>query len=111
MLFVDILPWNFVCNFLTHRAAFQWNFGFFTNITFRDCKKRIFHPKSYIFTKNKNLSLEEQVLKELSISIDIFMFFSSFEVIVLILGGKVMTFVFYPLLRSQGIVKNWNTTE
>ena len=39
------------------------------------------------------------------------MFFSSFEVIVLILGGKVMTFVFYPLLGSQGIVKNWNTTE
>ena len=111
MLFVDILPWNFVCNFLTHRAAFQWNFEFFTNITFRDCKKRIFHPKSYIFTKNKNLSLEEHVLKELSISIDIFMFFSSFEVIVLILGGKVMTFVFYPLLRSKGNVKNWNTTE
>ena len=111
MLFVDILPWNFVCNFLTHRAAFQWNFGFFTNITFRDCKKRIFHPKSQIFTKNKNLSLEEHVLKELSISIDIVMFSSSFEVIVLILGGKVITFVFYPLLRSQGIVKNWNTTE
>ena len=51
-------------------------------------------------------SLEEHVLKELSISIDIFMFFSSFEVIVLILGGKVMTFVLYPLLRSEGIVKN-----
>ena len=64
-----------------------------------------------MFTKNNNLSLEEHVLKELSISIDIFMFFSSFEVIVLILGGKVMTFVLYPLLRSQGIVKHWNTTE
>ena len=34
-----------------------------------------------------------------------------FEVIVLIWSGKVMTFVLYPLLRSQGIVKNWNTTE
>ena len=51
------------------------------------------------------MSLEEHVLKEWSISIDIFMFFSSLEVIVLILGGKVMTFVFYPLLGSQGIVK------
>ena len=61
--------------------------------------------------EKKKLSLEEHVLKELSISIDIFMFFSSFEVIVLILGGKVMTFVFNPLLRSQGIVKNWNSTE
>ena len=50
-------------------------------------------------------------MKELSIFIDIFMFFSSFEVIVLILGGKVMTFVLYPLLRFKGIVKNWNTTE
>ena len=52
--------------------------------------------------------------KNKSISIDIFimfMFFSSFEVIGLILGGKVMTFVLYPLLRSQGNVKNWNTTE
>ena len=63
-----------------------------------------------MFTKNKILRLEEHVLKELSISIDIFMFFSSFEVIVFILGGKVMIFVLYPLLRSQGIVKNWNTT-
>ena len=77
------------------------------NITFRDCKKRIFHPKSLIFTKNEIVGLEEHVLKELSISIEI----SSFEVIVLILGGKVMTFVFYPLLGSQGMVKNWNTTE
>ena len=42
------------------------------------------------------MSLEEHVLKELSISNDIFMFFSSFEVIVLILSGKVMTFVFSP---------------
>ena len=57
------------------------------------------------------MSLDEHELKELSISIDIFMFFSSFEVIVLILGGKVMTFVLYPLLRPQGIVKIWNTTE
>ena len=39
------------------------------------------------------MSLEEHVLKELSISIEIFMFVSSFQVIVLILGGKVMTFV------------------
>ena len=52
------------------------------------------------------MSIEEHVLKEFSISIDIFMFFSSFEVIVLVLGGKIMTFVLYPLLRSQGIVEN-----
>ena len=59
----------------------------------------------------KKLSLEEHVLKELSISIDTFIVFSSFQVIALILGCKVMTFVFYTLLRSQGNVKNWNTTE
>ena len=70
-----------------------------------------FSPKIINFHKNINLSLEEHVLKKLSISIDIFMFFSSFEIIVLISGGKVMIFVLYPLLRTQGIVKNWNTTE
>ena len=73
--------------------------------------KTHFSPKNINFQKNKTLSLEEHVLKEFSISIDIFMFFSSFEVIVLILGGNVMTFVLYPLLRSQGIIKNWNTTD
>ena len=39
------------------------------------------------------------------------MFFSSFEVIVLFLGGKVMTFVLYPLVRFQEIVKVWNAAE
>ena len=68
--------------------------------------KNAFFTQNHKFSqKNQKLSLEEHVLKELSISIDIFMVFSSFEVIVLILGGKVMTFVLYPLLRSQGIVK------
>ena len=81
-------------------------FLIFLRILLSEIVKTHFHPKSLIFTKNKKLSPEEHVLKELSISIDIFMFFSSFEVIVLILGGKVMTFVFYLLLRSQGIVKN-----
>ena len=33
------------------------------------------------------------------------MFFSSFEVIVLILGGKVMTFVFLPLTQVPGNCK------
>ena len=84
----------------------------FLRIVLSEIVKNAFFTQNHKFSqKNKNLSLEEHVLKELSISIDIFMFFSSFEVIVLILGGKVMTFVFYPLLRSQGIVKNWNTTE
>ena len=45
MLSVDIMSWNFVCYFLTHRAAIQWNFGIFTNISFRDCKKRFFTQK------------------------------------------------------------------
>ena len=64
-------------------------------------KNAFFTQKHKFLQKNKNFSPEEHVLKELSISIDTFMFFSSFEVIVLILGGKVMTFVLYPLLRSQ----------
>ena len=33
---------------------------------------------------------------ELRISIDIIIFFSSFEVIMFLLGGKIMTFVSYP---------------
>ena len=38
---------------------------------------------------------------------------SSFEVVVLLLDGKVMTFVLYPppLFRFQKIVKDWNATE
>ena len=39
------------------------------------------------------------------------MFFSSFEVIVLLLAGKVMTFVSYPLIKFQEIVKDWNATD
>ena len=62
-------------------------------------------------TKKVGRGVRLIVIGPLSISIDIIMFFSSFEVIVLILGGKVMTFVLYPLLRSQGIVKDCNTTE
>ena len=45
------------------------------------------------------------------ISIDLIIFFSSFEVIVLLLGVKAMTFVLYPLFRFQEIVKDWNTSE
>ena len=44
-------------------------------------------------------------------SIDIIMFFSSFEVIVLLLDGKVMTFVLNPLIKFQEIVKDWNATD
>ena len=56
MLFVDIFPCNFLCNFLTHRAAFQYNFGFFfTNITFRDWKKRIFTQNHKFSQKNKKI--------------------------------------------------------
>ena len=51
------------------------------------------------------------MLIELRSSIDIIMFFSSFEVIVLLLDGKVMTFVLYPLIKFQEIVKDWNATD
>ena len=39
------------------------------------------------------------------------MYFSSFEVIVLLLDGKVMTFVLNPLIKFQEIVKDWNATD
>ena len=39
------------------------------------------------------------------------MFFSSFKVIVLLLDGKVMTFVLHPFLKFQEIVKDWNETD
>ena len=51
---------------------------------------------------------------ELRSSIDIIMFFfSSFEVtcIVLLLDGKVMIFVLYPLIKFHEIVKDWNATD
>ena len=51
------------------------------------------------------------MLIELRISIDIIMFFSSFKVIVLLLDGKVMTFVLHPFLKFQEIVKDWNETD
>ena len=51
------------------------------------------------------------MLIELRSSIDIIMFFCSFEVIVLLLDGKVMTFVLYPLIKFQEIVKDSNATD
>ena len=48
---------------------------------------------------------------ELRSSIDIIMFFSSFEVNVLLLDGKVMTFVSYPLIKFHDIVEDWNATD
>ena len=45
------------------------------------------------------------MLIEFRISIYIIMFLSAFEVIVLLLDGKVMTFVLYPLIKFQEIVK------
>ena len=44
-------------------------------------------------------------------SIDMIMFFSSFEAIVVLLDGKVTTFVLYPLIKFQEIVKDWNATD
>ena len=40
----------------------------------------------------------------------VFYLFSSFEVIVLLFGGKDMTFVLYPLFRFRETVKDWNAT-
>ena len=51
------------------------------------------------------------MLIELRNSIDILVFFSSFEVIVLLLDGKVMTFVLYPLIKFQEFVKDYNATN
>ena len=48
---------------------------------------------------------------ELRSFIDIIMFFSSSEVILLLLDGKVMTFVLYSLIKLQEIVKDWNATD
>ena len=110
MLFVDILPWNFVCNFPSRpKSSLSVKFWiFFAKINFRGCKKtRIFHPKTHIFTKIKNFSLEEYVMIELRIFIDIIIFFSSIEVTVPLLGVKVVTFVLYgnPFFRFMEIVK------
>ena len=51
------------------------------------------------------------MLIELRSSIDIIMFFSSSEVIVLLLDGKVMTFALYPVIKFREIVKDWNATD
>ena len=51
------------------------------------------------------------MLIELRSSIGMIMFFSSLEVIVLLLDGKVMNFVLYPLIKFQEIVKDWNATD
>ena len=50
-------------------------------------------------------------MRESHISVDFIIFFSSFEVIVFLLGVKVVNFVIYPLLRFWEIVKDWNATE
>ena len=70
-----------------------------------------FHPKTYIFTKSENCSLEEHVLIELRSSIDIIMLFSSFAVIVLLLDDKIMTFALHPFIKFQEIVKDLNATD
>ena len=51
------------------------------------------------------------MLIELRSSIDTVMFFSSFELIVLLLDGKVMTCILYPLIKFQEIVEDWNATD
>ena len=58
-----------------------------------------------MFIKTKNFSIEEHVLIDLCISIDLIISSSSFEVIVFLLGVKLLTFVLYPLLRFEDIVK------
>ena len=44
--------------------------------------------------------MEEHVLIDLCLSIDLIIFFSSFEVFVLLLGIKLLTFVLYPLVAT-----------
>ena len=58
-----------------------------------------------------NFTLKEHVLIALCFSIDCIIFSSSVEVIVLLLGVKVITFVLYPLFRFQEMVKDGNATE
>ena len=69
---------------------------FFLRILLSGIIKNAFSLKNIncqIVTKNKKLSIDEQVLIELRIYIDLIIFFSSLEVIVLLSGIKVMTFV------------------
>ena len=51
------------------------------------------------------------MLIELRNFIDTIMFISSFKVIVLLLDGKVMTYVLYPLIKFQELLKYWNATD
>ena len=57
---------------------------FVTNLNFGYCEKRIFHRKTYIFSY-KNVSIEEHLLIEIGISMDLIIFLSSFEAIVILL--------------------------
>ena len=83
------------------KSSLSVKFWIFFRVLLSEIVKNAFFTQKHKFSqKNKDLSLEEHVLKELSIYVEVIMFFSSFEFIVLLLGGKVMTFVLYPLLRS-----------
>ena len=85
--------------------------GVFKNVTFKDCKNHIFHPKTSFFTENTNFFLEDHVIDRITKFNRLIIFFSTFEMIVLILVGKVMTFAFYPLFGFHQIVKDWNASE
>ena len=74
-------------------------------------RNSILTKKTQIFTRILNFSIEEHVLIDLCISIDLIISFSSFEAIVLLLGVKLLTFILYPLLKFQDIVKDRNATE
>ena len=58
-----------------------------------------------MFVKSKNFSKEEHVLIDLCISIDLIISFSSFEVIVLPLGVKLLTF-YTPYLGSKTLSRS-----
>ena len=60
MLSIDILSWNFVRYFLTHKAAFQLHFWFFSNISFRDFKNPFFTQK-HKFSQNIKISALKNV--------------------------------------------------
>ena len=75
--------------------------------------KNAFFTQKHKFSQKVTILAKKNmiVLIELLSSIGIVMFFSSFKVTVLLLDGKVMTFVLYPLIKFQEIVKDWNATD
>ena len=69
---------------------------------FQRCKTTAYFAKKHKFS-HKQIQREKHALIELCISIDIV--FYAYEVIELLSGDKVLTFVLFPLFRFQEIAK------